>query len=103
MHQYLAFAGLYDTWTTPDGEDLYYLHDHYARGGSLHGTAAQPDARRVTRGIWRASRSMPQITSAKEVLSILERSAGVTLDAYPVSRLVNKPSHESPALIQRVQ
>jgi len=21
--QYIAFAGLYDTWTTPDGEDLY--------------------------------------------------------------------------------
>jgi putative SOS response-associated peptidase YedK len=44
----------------------------------------------------------PAITSASEVLDILERSAGVTLDAYPVSRLVNKPSVDSKVLIQRV-
>jgi putative SOS response-associated peptidase YedK len=43
-----------------------------------------------------------EITSAREVLDILERSAGVTLDAYPVSRLVNRPSVDSEDLIQRV-
>jgi hypothetical protein len=26
-----------------------------------------------------------------------------TLDAYPVSRMINKPSHDSHALIQRVE
>jgi putative SOS response-associated peptidase YedK len=44
----------------------------------------------------------PEITGAREVLDILERSVGVTLDAYPVSRLVNKPSIDSGALIQRI-
>jgi putative SOS response-associated peptidase YedK len=44
----------------------------------------------------------PEITNARDVLDILERSAGVTLDAYPVSRLVNKPSNDSRALIQPV-
>jgi putative SOS response-associated peptidase YedK len=43
-----------------------------------------------------------EITTANEVLDILERSAGVTLDAYPVSRMVNKPSVDSKALIQRL-
>jgi putative SOS response-associated peptidase YedK len=43
-----------------------------------------------------------EITSPNEVLDILARSAGVTLDAYPVSRMVNKPSADSKALIQRV-
>jgi putative SOS response-associated peptidase YedK len=44
-----------------------------------------------------------EITSPKEVLDILARSAGGTLDAYPVSRLVNKPSAEGELLIQRVE
>jgi putative SOS response-associated peptidase YedK len=43
-----------------------------------------------------------EITTAKEVLDILERSAGMILDAYPVSRMVNKPSAEGRLLIQRV-
>ena len=41
-----------------------------------------------------------EITSAKEVLDILAGSAGVTLDAYPVSRMVNKPSIDGRELIQ---
>jgi putative SOS response-associated peptidase YedK len=41
-----------------------------------------------------------EITTANEVLDILARSAGVTLDAYPVSRLVNKPSVDGKELIQ---
>jgi putative SOS response-associated peptidase YedK len=32
-----------------------------------------------------------------------ERSTDMTLDAYPVSRMVNKPSIDSHALIQRVE
>ncbi len=44
----------------------------------------------------------PEITSANEVLDILERSAGIALDAYPVSRLVNKPTVDSKTSIQRV-
>jgi len=43
-----------------------------------------------------------EITNAREVMAILETSASVTLDAYPVSRMVNKPSNDSHALIQRV-
>jgi putative SOS response-associated peptidase YedK len=42
----------------------------------------------------------PEITSASDVLGILERSAGAPLDAYPVSRMVNKPSIDGQELIR---
>ena len=42
----------------------------------------------------------PEVTSARDVLGMLERSAGVPLDAYPVSRMVNKPSVDGQELIK---
>jgi putative SOS response-associated peptidase YedK len=99
---YIAFAGLYDMWMTPTAEALYTF--------TIITTEADPFMARLHNRMpvvlerdleddWLDA----EITSAKEVLGILERSAGVTLDAYPVSRLVNKPSYESPTLIQRVE
>jgi putative SOS response-associated peptidase YedK len=44
-----------------------------------------------------------EITNTREVLDILKRSTGVPLDAYPVSRLVNKPSVDREVLIQRAE
>jgi hypothetical protein len=35
-----------------------------------------------------------------QAVEILARSAGVPLDAYPVSQIVNKPSVEGKELIQ---
>ena len=45
----------------------------------------------------------PALTQAQDVLDPLSRSTGLKLDAYPVSRMVNKPSHESELLIQPVE
>ena len=98
--QYIAFAGLYDVWQRPDGEDLYTF--------TIITTAADPFMARLHNRMpvvmerdleddWLDT----EITSASDVRSILERSAGVTLDAYPVSRMVNKPSLDSEVLIQR--
>jgi putative SOS response-associated peptidase YedK len=44
----------------------------------------------------------PEITSPSDVLGMLERSAGVALDAYPVSRMVNKPSVDGKELIRPI-
>jgi putative SOS response-associated peptidase YedK len=44
----------------------------------------------------------PPLIKAQDILELLSRSTGLELNAYPVSRMVNKPSHDSPALIQRV-
>jgi putative SOS response-associated peptidase YedK len=41
-----------------------------------------------------------EITNPNEVLDIIERSVGVTLDAYRVSRMVNKPSADGKELIR---
>jgi putative SOS response-associated peptidase YedK len=99
---YIAFAGLYDAWTTPDGEDLYTFTIITTAADSfmarLHNRMPVV-LERALEDDWLDA----EITSAKEVLGILERSTGVTLDAYPVSRLVNKPSYESHTLIQRVE
>jgi putative SOS response-associated peptidase YedK len=45
----------------------------------------------------------PEFTKAHDVLDLLSRSSGLELDAYPVSRMVNEPSYDDPALIQRVE
>jgi putative SOS response-associated peptidase YedK len=44
-----------------------------------------------------------EITSTSDVLGLLERSAGVPLDAYPVSRMVNKPSVDGKELIRPIE
>jgi putative SOS response-associated peptidase YedK len=99
---YIAFAGLYDFWKRRDGEALYTF--------TIITTDADPFMAKLHNRMSVVLKSEleddwldAEITSAKEVLGILERSIGVTLDAYPVSRLVNKPGHDSPALIQRVE
>jgi putative SOS response-associated peptidase YedK len=99
---YLAFAGLYNVWITPRGEE----HSTF----TIMTTEADPFMARLHHRMpvvldrdleddWLD----PEVTSAREVLGILERSAGVMLDAYPVSRMVNKPSVDGQALIQRVE
>jgi putative SOS response-associated peptidase YedK len=100
--QYLAFAGLYDTWTTPDGEDLYTF--------TIITTEADPFMARlhnrmpvILAGELEEAWLDPQLTQVPDVLDVLSRGTGLQLDAYPVSRMVNRPNHDSPALIQRVE
>jgi putative SOS response-associated peptidase YedK len=45
----------------------------------------------------------PELTKAQDVLDVLSRSTGLDLYAYPVSQMVNRPSIDSQALIQRVE
>jgi putative SOS response-associated peptidase YedK len=100
--QFIAFAGLYDTWTTPDGEDLSTF--------TIITTEADPFMARLhNRMPVMLARELeeawldPQLTQAQDVLDVLSRSTGLQLDAYPVSRMVNRPSVDSQALIQRVE
>jgi putative SOS response-associated peptidase YedK len=100
-HEFFAFAGLYDVWTNRDGEEI---HTFTIITKDSDGFVAQLHNRmpvildRDLEDAWLDK----EITTPNEVLDILERSAGVTLDAYPVSRLVNKPNIDSKPLIQRV-
>jgi putative SOS response-associated peptidase YedK len=98
---YIAFGGLYDVWTTPDGEELYTFTiittDADELMAKLHNRMPVILARALE-----AAWLDPELTKAPDVLDILSRSTGLELDAYPVSRMVNKPNNDSPALIQRV-
>jgi putative SOS response-associated peptidase YedK len=100
--QYIAFAGLYDTWTTPDGEDLYTFTiittDADETMARLHNRMPVILAKELE-GAWLD----PALTKAQDVLDVLSRSTGLELEAYPVSRMVNKPSNDHQALIQRVE
>ena len=99
---FMAFAGLYDTWIKPDGEDLctftIVTTDADRFMARLHDRMPIILARELE-DAWLD----PQLTKAQDVLELLSRSAGLALDAYPVSRMVNKPSIDSHVLIQRAE
>jgi putative SOS response-associated peptidase YedK len=98
---FVAFAGLYDVWTMPAGEPLYTFtivtKEADAFIAQLHHRMPVMLERELE-DAWLD----PTITNTREALEILERSAGIPLDAHPVSRLVNKPSVDGQALIQPV-
>jgi putative SOS response-associated peptidase YedK len=99
--QYIAFVGLYDVWITPRGEELFTF--------TIITTEADPFMARLHHRMpVVVARELedewldPEITSTSEVLGMLERSAGVPLDAYAVSRMVNRLSIEGKELIQPI-
>jgi putative SOS response-associated peptidase YedK len=99
---FVAFAGLYDVWQRPYGEDLstftIITTDADPFAAKLHNRMPVILARELEEA-WLD----PQLTQAQDVLDVLSPSTGLELDAYPVSRMVNRPSVDSPALIQRVE
>jgi putative SOS response-associated peptidase YedK len=99
--RYIAFAGLYDLWITPTSEELYTFTiittDADPFMSRLHNRMPVILAKELENA-WLD----PALTQAHDVLDVLSRSTGLELDAYPVSRMVNRPNHDDPALIQRV-
>jgi len=99
---FVAFAGLYDTWTNAQDEELrtftIVTRDADDKMAQLHNrmpmVLAQEDEQ-----AWLD----PQLMTPWQAMEILARSAGVPLDAYPVSRLVNKPSVDGKELIQLIE
>jgi hypothetical protein len=51
----------------------------------------------------RPCRLDPQLTGASQVMERLAPNTGVPLDAYPVSRIVNKPSVDGQELIRPIE
>jgi putative SOS response-associated peptidase YedK len=100
--RYIAFAGLYDVWQRPDGENLstftIITTDVDPFIARLHHRMPVILARELEEA-WLD----PALTQAKDILALLSRSTGLKLEAYPVSRTVNRPNHDGPALIQRVE
>jgi putative SOS response-associated peptidase YedK len=99
---FVAFAGLHDVWQRPNGEELYTFTiittdaDEYM--AKLHHRMPVILVRELEEA-W----VDPALTKAPDVLDVLSRSTGLELDAYPVSRMVNRPSVDRELLIQRVE
>jgi putative SOS response-associated peptidase YedK len=100
-HDFIAFAGLYDTWTNPKGEAIatftIITQDADAFMARLHHRMPVV-LQRELEDDWLA----PHLSDPKEILALLRRNRSIELNAYPVSPTVNKPSADSKALIQRV-
>jgi putative SOS response-associated peptidase YedK len=99
---FVAFAGLYDTWTNTQGEEIptftIVTRDADDQMARLHNRMPVVLAREEEQA-WLA----PQLTIPSQAVETLARSAGVPLDAYPVSRMVNKPSVDSKELIRPIE
>jgi putative SOS response-associated peptidase YedK len=99
--EFLAFAGLYDTWAGPDGETLQTFtivtKDADASMARLHHRMPVILPRDLEEAYL-----AKEHTSPRAVLELFAQSAGVPLEAYPVSRLVNRPSTDSEQLIHPV-
>jgi putative SOS response-associated peptidase YedK len=91
-----------DVWQRADGENLYTFTiittDADEFMAKLHNRMLVILARELE-DAWLD----PELTKAPDVLDILSHSTGLELDAYPVSRMVNKPSVDSELLIQPVE
>jgi putative SOS response-associated peptidase YedK len=100
--QYIAFAGLYDVWISPTGDELYTFTIITTEADSFMAKLHNRMPVILERDLEDAWLD-PEITKPQDVLDLLSRSTGLELYAYPVSRMVNKPSVDSKALIQRVE
>jgi putative SOS response-associated peptidase YedK len=94
----LAFAGLWDSWTSPDGgvletcaiitapapSSLQWLHDRMP-------VILEPGQI----GVWLD----PEVQRPGDLLLLLEGPEDGMLEVWPVSRAVNNPANDSPLLI----
>jgi putative SOS response-associated peptidase YedK len=96
-----GFAGLYDVWTSPDGEPIASC------------TIITTDANELLKPIHNrmpvilgASQERtwlnPDVQQTVELLALLEPYPSDEMEAYEVSRMVNSPANNSPVCIEPV-
>lgn len=93
-----AFAGLYDIWQGPGGEELrsYTIVTTKANDALSAIHSRMPVILpRDLEGAWLA----PDNSNAEELVSLLQPYPQERMIAYPVSRLVNSPTNEGRGLI----
>jgi putative SOS response-associated peptidase YedK len=98
---WVAFAGLYDTWTDPEGKDVtsFTIITTEAEGVVAHFHTRMPVMlARPLEDVWLDT----SITESGALLEVLRHRPAMPLEAYPVSRRVNAARDDDPALIERV-
>ena len=99
--QPFSFAGLYDVWTSPEGEAVVSCTIITTSANDL----MQPIHDRMPVILPKPQESTwlnPAIQRAADVLPLLVPYSAAEMEAYPVSRLVNSPENNSPDLIRGV-
>ena len=99
--QPFGFAGLYDVWTSPEGEAVASCTIITTSANDL----MQPIHDRMPVILPKPQASTwlnPAIQRADDVLPLLVPYSAADMEAYPVSRLVNSPENNSPDLIRAV-
>ena len=99
--QPFGFAGLYDVWTSPEGEAVASCTIITTSANDL----MQPIHDRMPVILPKSQASTwlnPAIQSAADVLPLLIPYSAADMEAYPVSRLVNSPENNSPDLVRPV-
>jgi putative SOS response-associated peptidase YedK len=96
-----AFAGLYDRWRDPDGNDVMSYSILTTEPNDLMATIHN----RMPVVLDRDAEELwldPDITEPERLLPLLRPYPARAMDAYPVSRMVNSPSNDAPTLLERV-
>src|SRR5512136_1485017 len=99
--QPFGFAGLYDVWTSPEGEAVASCTIITTSANDL----MQPIHDRMPVILPSSQQSTwldPAIQTAADVLPLLAPYSAADMEAYPVSRLVNSPENNSPDLVRPV-
>ncbi len=99
--QPFGFAGLYDVWTSPEGEAVASCTIITTSANDL----MQPIHDRMPVILPKSQESTwlnPAIQRADDVLPLLVPYSAADMEAYPVSRLVNSPENNSPDLVRPV-
>jgi putative SOS response-associated peptidase YedK len=99
--QPFGFAGLYDVWTSPEGEAVASCTIITTSANDL----MQPIHDRMPVILPKSQESSwlnPAIQHAADVLPLLVPYSAADMEAYPVSRMVNSPENNSPDLVRPV-
>jgi putative SOS response-associated peptidase YedK len=99
--QPFGFAGLYDVWTSPEGEATASCTIITTSANDL----MQPIHDRMPVILPKSQESTwlnPAIQRAADVLPLLVPYSAADMEAYAVSRMVNSPENNSPDLIRAV-
>lgn len=96
----MAFAGLFDIWTSPEGDQL--------RSATIIVTTANATTKEIHDRMpvilqpedWQAWLSAD--TPKKELLGLLQPATDGVLEVHPVSILVNNPTHDDASCIEPI-
>lgn len=100
--EYLPFAGLYDTWVNPDGNEVYSF-TIITTQPTVNLQAIHNRMPVILEPAAEAAWLDPDVTNAQELTPLLHPYTIRPLEFYPVSKAVNRAGFDAPLLIQKMQ